>query len=272
MSLSLHKEWVKAKKDAQTQFKEAEKNYIKKQDKLIKDDEKDFKARNKALSAALGEAGLGMKESLSDYLKFADGFGDSLDNLEAAIDKNAKLAAKLDLQGGIDKILANKTLARPFLQLVQRTLNTNMITYYTADYKQAPDSIYDTYIKDGAKKQLDFDTNKPLRKEWEEARKSPETLQRQGRDLADRTRDHVKGELEGDLVTQFIGDDKLMEQVGFITKVQISALKKTVTETAKKYQEEIKAAKKRWSGHKPQFWTPLVDCLTTIDTYCKRRH
>lgn len=269
--MSLHKEWVKAKKDAQTQFKEAEKNYLKKQDKRIKaDDEGTPKARQKALDMALGEAGLGMKESLSDYLKFADGFGDSLDKLEEAVDKNAKLAAKLDIQGGIDKLLANKTLAKPFLQLVQRTLNTNMLTYYTADYKQTPDLIYDTYIRAGAKKRLDFSTNKQLATDWEEARKLPQTWQRLGRGLADRTRDHVKDEIEGDLITQFVSDDKVLEGLGFLSKTQMAALKKSVSDTAKKYQDEIKSAKKRWKDHKPQFWTPLEDCLANIDTYCKK--
>src|SRR5262245_57806235 len=82
-NMTLHETWVAAKKQAWKEFKEAQKNYLKAQDKKI-NETNDAKAKKKALDMVLGEAGLDKGESLDDYLKFADGFGKQLDTLENA--------------------------------------------------------------------------------------------------------------------------------------------------------------------------------------------
>ena len=90
--MSLHTDWAAAKKESVKLFNEAQKNWLKKQDAKI-NATKDAKARKKALDAVLDEAGLEKGESLDDYLKFADGFGKSLDELEKGVLKNQKAAA-----------------------------------------------------------------------------------------------------------------------------------------------------------------------------------
>jgi hypothetical protein len=91
----LHADWAAAKKEAVKLFKEAQKNWLKKQDAKI-NASNDAKARKKALDAVLDDAGLDKGESLDDYLKFADGFGKSLDNLEKAVGNNQTAVAALN--------------------------------------------------------------------------------------------------------------------------------------------------------------------------------
>src|SRR5690349_17119729 len=110
--MSLHTDWAAAKKEAFKLFNEAQKNWLKKQDAKI-NATKDPKARKKALDAVLDEAGLDKGESLDDYLKFSDGFGKSLDELEKAVLKN-KPAASLN-EATLESILADKNLLRHFL-------------------------------------------------------------------------------------------------------------------------------------------------------------
>lgn len=116
--MSLHTDWAAAKKESVKLFNEAQKNWLKKQDGKI-NATKDPKARKKALDAVLDEAGLEKGESLDDYLKFADGFGKSLDELEKGVLKNQKAAAALH-GATLEGILADKNLLRIFLAFCQR--------------------------------------------------------------------------------------------------------------------------------------------------------
>src|SRR5437588_12930337 len=92
--MSLHTDWEAAKKEAVKLFKDAQKNWLKKQDAKI-NATNDAKARKKALDAVLDDAGLDKGEALDDYLKFADGFGKALDSLEKAAAENRAAAAAL---------------------------------------------------------------------------------------------------------------------------------------------------------------------------------
>jgi DnaJ-domain-containing protein 1 len=264
--MSLHDTWAAAKKQAWKQFKEAQKNYLKEQDKKI-EATNDAKARKKALDAVLGEAGLDKGESLDDYLKFADGFGKQLDALEKAIDNNNKLRAKYNFQGDLDNLLKNKDAAKQFLLVCQRTYNTALITFYMKDYKNSPQEVWDQYVKSGAKDQLDLSTDPGLEDDWKNAARDPQTLARQGKGLIDRLRSHVKHELERDVVMKLVGDAAAMKALGFVPKATIEDLKKEVRETAKKYNGQIDRAVKKWKNLKPQFWQPLDEALQEIVRY-----
>jgi len=265
--MSLHDDWVAAKKQSVKDFKEAQKNYLKAQDKKI-NATNDAKAKKKALDMVLGEAGLDQGESLDDYLKFADGFGKSLDALEKAIDNNKKLSDKYDFNGGIDKLLANKDTAKQMLMVGQKGLRTGLITFYMRDHKLAPQAVYDQYVQDGAKDQIDLATlNQALLDDWEEAVKNPQTLTANGKKLIERLRDQAKFDLEQDMVRKMVADQAAMKNLGFVLKPTVDALKKEVRDTAKKYDEQINSAAKRWKDLKPQFWQPLDDTLQAIMTY-----
>lgn len=265
--MSLHKDWVAAKKDAQTQFKTAEKNYLKKQDQLIKDTN-DAKARKKALDVALGEAGLDVGDSLSDYLKFADAFGKALDEFENAVNNNAKLLTKYDISATnanvVDTIVGDKTLLKAFLGYCARAQNEAMIKFYMTDYKKSPAAIYNTYV---APQEIDLSVEATLKGDWDTAFEN-QTLEDDGPALIARTRDHVKSEIKNDLVGKFKDDVKANKELGFIHSDALRALRTTVRDTATKYEGQINAAKKRWSKHNPKFWTPLETCLADIRQYC----
>jgi len=268
--MSLHKDWVKAKKEAQAKFKEAEKNYLKQQDKLVKEKE-DPKARKKALDMALNEAGFGSGESLSDYLKFADAFGDALDKLENSVSTNAKLQAKYSLTGTnkvvFASILTNKDLLKLYMEACKRAQNEAPLKYYLVDYKKSPDQIYSTYVMDRAPQELDFGLDPGLKDDWDTAHQN-QTLGNQGSSLANRLRDHVKVDLEGDMIRKFKADPAVNKKLGIVPGATLLKLKAVVLNTATKYEGQINKAKKRWSKHQPQFWAPLETCLADIRQYC----
>jgi hypothetical protein len=243
------------------------KNYLKEQDKKI-NATNDAKARKKALDMVLGEAGLDKGEVLDDYLKFADGFGKSLDALEKAIDKNAELYAKYDFQGGVDKLLANKDLARQLLIVCQRTQSMNIITFYMKDYKKSPQDIWSQYVEDGAADQIELSNSNDgsLFNDWQQAAQN-NTLAAQGKALIDRLRGHVKDDLAFNAVRRMQSDATAMKNLGFIPKAALDDLKKNVRDTAKNYNGQIDAAAKKWKNLKPQFWQPLDDALQSILNY-----
>lgn len=262
--MSLHTDWAAAKKESVKLFNEAQKNWLKKQDAKI-NATKDAKARKKALDAVLDEAGLDKGESLDDYLKFADGFGKSLDELEKGVLKNQKAAAALtgaSLQG----ILADKNLLRIFLAFCQRSGNAPDIKYYMADYKKSPQVVWDTYVKNGAADQIDISNSNDhsLFQDWMAAGANPQLLATQGKSLCDRLRSHVENDLKGDILRKFIANADVKRQLGII---DISPLKKEVLDTAEKYNGQIERAVAKWKKLQPQFWTPLDESLQAIIHY-----
>lgn len=263
--MSLHDTWAAAKKQAFKEFKDAQKNYLKEQDKKI-NATNDAKARKKALDMVLGDAGLDKGESLDDYLKFADGFGKSLDALEKAIDSNKKLSDKYDFNGGIDKLLANKDVAKQLLLVCQKSLSTGLITFYMRDHKLAPQAVYDQYVEEGAKDQIDLAYNADLQKDWQEAVQN-QTLATTGKKLIERLRDHAKFTLESDMVRKFVADEAAMKNLGFVSRLTLVALKKEVRDTAAKYDQQIVSAAKKWKNLEPQFWLPLDETLQAIMNY-----
>jgi len=262
--MSLHTDWAAAKKEAFKLFKEAQKNWLKKQDAKI-NVTKDPKARKKALDAVLDEAGLDKGESLDDYLKFADGFGKSLDELEKAVLKNQKAAATLT-GATLDGILADKNLLRHFLAYCQRIGSTRDITYYMADYKKSPQATWDTYVNHGAPHQIDISEDHNLFDNWMAAGADAQLLAAQGKSLCDRLRVHVENDLKGEIVRKFKIDPNVKVQMGI---TDLTALKKDVRDTAEKYKGQIEQAVAKWKKLQPQFWTPLHESLEAIDQYVK---
>jgi hypothetical protein len=275
MTMSLHETWVAAKKQAWKEFKEAQKNYLKELDKKIKaptDVKSKNQAEKKALDLALGEVGLDKGESLDDYLKFADGFGKQLDAFEKAIDNNAKLKAKYNFAGEVDNVLKDKTAAKELLLFCQRKQGqaTPMIAFYMKDYKKSAAEIWNEYVKVGSKNWIDASETGTLQTDWEDAAGDPNTLNAQGPKLINRLRDHVHGELNNSVVQPMGSDPTVLKNLGFVPSATIAALKKEVSDTAKKYDEQIQGAVNKWSKLKPQFWRPLDDALEQIKLYAEQ--
>ncbi len=269
--MSHHDDWKAAKKTAFAEFKEARKAWIKKQDKKIKDEDNEKQRRMDVLEDALGQAGLDGGESLSDYLKFSDGFGTTLDTLEKAVAKNNKLKQKYNLGSAngmdVDIIIANPAMFKEYLRLCKTSLNEPLIIYYMKDHKKPADYVYQTYVKDRAPKQVDLSLDLQLKADWAAAVQN-NTLDAQGGNLKSRLRDHVKTDLDGDMITKFVSDEKCMAAAGFIPKTTMAKLKQNVRDTADKYRKEVKAAAKNWSKLQPKFWLPLDAALDSIVTYC----
>lgn len=259
--MSLHTDWVAAKKESLKLFKEAQKNWLKKQDAKV-NASKDPKARKKALDAVLDEAGLDKGESLDDYLKFADGFGKSLDNLEAAVAKNRHAAAGL-AGATVEGILADKNMLRVFLAFCQRSGNGPDIKYYMADYKKPPQAVWDTYVKHGAAEQIDISNSNivGLFDDWMAAGQDPDKLAREGNDLRTRLRQHVENDLKGEILRKFKASTDVKHLLGI---VDTSGLKQEVLDTAEKYNGQIERAVAKWKKLTPQFWTPLDESLQAI--------
>jgi hypothetical protein len=262
--MSLHTDWAAAKKEAFKQFKDAQKNWLKKQDAKI-NATKDPKARKKALDAVLDDAGLEKGESLDDYLKFSDGFGKSLDELEKGVLKNQAAAGALN-GATLAGILADKNLLRVFLAFCQRSGNAPDVKYYMADYKKSPQVIWDTYVKHGAPDQIDISNSNDhsLFQDWMAAGGDQQLLAAQGKSLSDRLRDHVENDLKGEVVRKFIANADVKRQLGII---DLAGLKKDVLDTAEKYNGQIERAVAKWKKLQPQFWTPLDESLQAIIRY-----
>jgi hypothetical protein len=270
--MSLHETWAAAKKQAWKEFKEAQKNYLKDLDKKIKaptDVKAKSQAEKKALDLALGEVGLDKGESLDDYLKFADGFGKALDAFEKAVENNAKLRAKYNFAHNVDNVLKDKAAAKELLLFCQRTHDTPMITFYMRDYKKSAAEIWNEYVKDGSPSWIDVSVDGTLQKDWRDAAKDPNALQAQGAGLINRLRDHVRGELN-DVTDKLERDPTALKNLGFVPPPALAALKKEVSDTAKKYDGEIQSAVNKWSKLKPQFWRPLDDALEQIKLYAEQ--
>src|SRR5262245_9659824 len=269
--MTLHETWVAAKKQAWKEFKEAQKNYLKAQDKKI-NETNDAKAKKKALDMVLGEAGLDKGESLDDYLKFADGFGKQLDTLEKAIENNIKLKAKYKFEDkSIDNLLQNKDVAKQFLLFAQRSHIGTEVSFYLQGYKKPPDVVLDQYVNDQSADAFDFSADEKLQRDWQAAAGDPATLAREGKSLVERLRVHVKAELERDKVTLFKKDAAAMKNLGIVAPVPLQALAREVMETAVKYDGEIQTAVNKWSRLKPQFWRPLDDALEEIKLFAENQ-
>jgi len=259
--MSLHTDWVAAKKESVKLFKDAQKNWLKKQDAKI-NATNDAKAKKKALDTVLGEAGLDKGESLDDYLKFADGFGKSLDALEKTVAANEK-ASKALSSATLEKVLADKNMLRAFLGLCQRSGNAGDIRYYMADYKKSPQFVWDTYVKNGAKDQIEI-AHSPiggLFDDWMAAGPNPQTLATEGRALCDKLRQHVESDLKGEILRKFMANAQVKRELGIS---DTAALKKEVLDTAEKYNQQIERAVNKWKKLTPQFWTPLDESLQAI--------
>jgi hypothetical protein len=262
--MSLHTDWAAAKKEAVKLFTDAQKNWLKKQDAKI-NASNDPKARKKALDAVLDDAGLEKGESLDDYLKFADGFGKSLDNLEVAAGKNQTAAASLN-NVNLASIIADKNMLRAFLTFCQRSGNGPDIKYYMADYKKSPLVVWDTYVKHGAAEQIDISNSNDhsLFQDWMAAGANPQTLAAQGKTLCTRLREHVENDLNGEVTRKFKANADVKRQLGI---VDIAALKQEVRDTAEKYNQQIERAVAKWKKLQPQFWTPLDESLQAIISF-----
>ncbi len=262
--MSLHTDWVAAKKESVKLFKEAQKNWLKKQDAKI-NASKDPKARKKALDAVLDDAGLEKGESLDDYLKFADGFGKSLDNLENAVAKNRETSRAL-AGATLEGILADKNMLRVFLAFCQRSGNGPDIKYYMADYKKSPQDVWNTYVKHGAPDQIDISNSLVvgLFDEWMAAGADQQLLAAQGRNLCNKLRDHVHNDLKGEILRKFTVSTDVKHLLGVI---DLAPLKQEVRETAEKYNGQIERAVAKWKKLTPQFWTPLDESLQAIISY-----
>ena len=60
------------------------------------------------------------------------------------------------------------------------------------------------------------------------------------------------------------------KNLGFVPSPTVAALKKEVSDTAKKYDQQIQDAVDKWSQLKPQFWRPLDDALEQIKLYAEQ--
>ncbi len=262
--MSLHTDWVAAKKESVKLFKEAQKNWLKKQDSKI-NATNDAKARKKALDLVLDDAGLDKGESLDDYLKFADGFGKSLDALEKTSDKNKTAVNSLN-HADLAHVIADKEMLRVFLGFCQKSGSGPDIKYYMADYKKSPQATWDTYVKHGAKDQIDVSNSmdNSLFQDWMDAGADPQKLAAQGQSLCDRLRKHVAHDLNGEIIRKFIASTDVKRQLGI---VDTAALKQEVRDTAEKYNGQIERAVAKWKKLQPQFWTPLDESLQAIISY-----
>lgn len=256
--MSLHTDWAAAKKEAFKLFKDAQKNYLKKQDSKI-NATKDPKARKKALDMVLDDAGLDKGESLDDYLKFADGFGKSLDNLEAAVAKNNKAGGALK-GATLGTIMADKNLLREFLTFCQSSGNAGDVKFYMADYQKPAQFVWDTYVKHGAKFQIDISNDTTLFDDWMAAGADPQLLATQGASLCSRMRTHLTNDIN-EIVRKFTVNNDVKRKLGI---VDLSDLKQEVLDTAKKYNGQIESAVAKWKKLEPQFWVPLDDSLQSI--------
>ena len=262
--MSLHTDWASAKKESTKLFKEAQKNWLKKQDAKI-NASNDAKARKKALDAVLDDAGLEKGESLDNYLKFADGFGKSLDELEKAVAKNKSAVAAFN-GATLQSIIGDKNMLRIFLAFCQRSGNGPDIKYYMADYKKPPQAVWDTYVKNGSKDQIDISNSLDgsLFQDWMAAGPNPQTLAAQGKSLCDRLRTHVENDLKNEVLRKFKASADVKRQLGII---DLAPLKKEVRDTAEKYNGQIERAVAKWRKLQPQFWTPLDESLQAIISY-----
>lgn len=135
-----------------------------------------------------------------------------------------------------------------------------------ADYKKSPQTVWDSYVKPGAADQIDLSEggDSSLLQDWMAAGADQQLLATQGKSLCDRLRVHVKRELNGAVLPNFIVNGDVKQQLGII---DIAPLKKEVLDTAEKYNGQIERAVAKWKKLQPQFWTPLDESLQAIIRY-----
>lgn len=120
----------------------------------------DWQKAKKSAESALKKAKL---KKLSSYVKFDKDLGPNLEKLEKMTDKlpsNLKFAM----------VNKDKKLQKAFYGFCKSEHSEENFIYYFKGYKGKPEKVYEEYIKDGAKQQLNIDGK--LRAQWDACAKS----------------------------------------------------------------------------------------------------
>lgn len=120
----------------------------------------DWQNAKKAADKDLKEAKL---KKLSAYVKFNKDLGPNLEKLEKITDKSpSNIKFKM-----VEK---DSKLSKAFLGFCKSQYSEENFFYYYKGYKGKPEKVYEEYIKDGAKQQLNINSN--LKAQWDACAKS----------------------------------------------------------------------------------------------------
>ena len=259
--MSMHDDWKTAKKESEKLFQQAYTAYFKEQEGLAA--KKDPKAKQKILAENLKISGLDKGSKFTSYFKFADGFGNDLDKLEAFATGNEK-AAKAVKTLTVDAVLKNSKLNATFKHYCMNSGRIpEVYEFVTVGHKKPPQQIYALYIDRNADLALNIDSG--VKEIWTNGSNSGNWAQAKTTipALLDVNREYLKDGLakarDIPAYAKFLAAD-----LGGATPDVFRKAADKCLDTAVKYAREVQAYGKRWSKMKPDFWTPLNVALNEI--------
>lgn len=255
--MTMRADWQKAKKTSNANFKKAYDNWMKEQEKKAKlGDPKAAKAFAKELVKTCDST---FGHEYTSPMSFDEDLGPTLDKIE-------KTHAKVD--PALKNLSADDLIKKKALNVVWKYYAEKVgycaenYQFLCGGYKLAPNKIYEIFIAKGAKLELNIN-NTQITDIWHEAAQSGDW--KAAKAQIKPIYEIVHGMTASDTIPKMLRHAQMPKLLrDALGGKDMPKLIAKARKACSVYGRQSQAYGKRWKKEKPDFWTPVNQCLNDI--------